>query len=773
MLDGSKKASYPEAAGLTDTASISELVEQVTGFVRRQLPIFLFITACSIGLGLTYLFATPARYTAHAMLLIDSSKVRMLQQQQSALGDVPLDTAQVETQVEVLKSENIGLAVIRDLRLTESPEFSGGGGGLLGAMFSFVSGASGLVEPKSETEQARKALRTFLSSRTISRVGRTYVLDISFTSLDRGSAAAIANGIADAYIVDQLQAKYQTTKRAGAWLQDRIKELRLQATAADRAVLDYKEKNKIVDAGASNSNQSGGRLLLGEQQLAELSTQLSTVKGAKAEAKAKLDRITDVMKQEIPDAGVADALRSEVINRLRNQYLDLAARERIWSTRYGQNHLAAVNLRNQMVELRRSMAEELGRIAESYKSDYEIETTREANLAQNLSRLVTESQSTNRDRLGLRDLESQAQVYHTIYDNFLQRYMEAIQQESFPITEARVISTAAPPLQKSSPISSMVLAIAGALGLILSFGAATLREAVDRVFRSSRQVEEMLQTTCLAVLPALKQLSVSLPGGSSNQSVGADGKTSDRPRKVKATKREFLRYVVEEPLSAFAEALRSVKVAADINRDIKDNRVIGITSTVPKEGKSTVSSNFAQLIAHAGKRAILVDGDLRNPTLTRSLMPDAKVGLLEVISGRVPLASAISIDEQSGLAFLPAVIETRLLHTNEILASDALKRLVETLRKSYDYVIIDLPPVAPVVDVRATTHIVDSYIYVVEWGKTGINLVQHQLASMPEVHSRLLGVVLNKANLKVLERYEYYYGSYYHKKYYSRYGYGS
>jgi succinoglycan biosynthesis transport protein ExoP len=778
MLDGSKKPSHPKPypeAGVSETVSISELVEQITGFIRRQLPIFLFITACSIGLGLTYLFATPARYTAHAMLLIDSSKVRMLQQQQSSLGDVPLDTAQVETQVEVLKSENIGLSVIRDLRLTERSEFSGSSGGLLGAVFGFLSGASGLVEPKSETELARRALRTFLGGRTISRVGRTYVLDISYTSLDRGSAAAIANGIADAYIVDQLEAKYQTTKRAGAWLQDRIKELRLQATAADRAVLDYKEKNKIVDAGASNIGQTGGRLLLGEQQLAELSTQLSAVRGAKAEAKAKLDRITEVMKQEIPDAGVADSLRSEVINRLRNQYLDLSARERIWSTRYGQNHLAAVNLRNQMVELRRSISDELGRIAESYKSDYEIETTREVNLSQNLSRLVSESQSTNRDRLGLRDLESQAQVYHTIYDNFLQRYMEAIQQESFPITEARVISNAAPPLQKSSPVSTLVLAVAGALGLILSFGAATVREAVDRVFRSSRQVEEMLQTTCLAVLPALKQLSIApLSGGASSQDVAIGGrKPGDLPRKGKSTKREFLRYVVEEPLSAFAEALRSVKVAADINRDIKDNRVIGITSTVPKEGKSTVSSNFAQLIAHAGKRAILLDGDLRNPTLTRSLMPEAKIGLLEVMSGKVTLANAITVDDQTGLAFLPAVIQSRLLHTNEILASDALKRLVETLRKSYDYVIIDLPPVAPVVDVRATTNVIDSYIYVVEWGKTGINLVQHQLAGMPEVHSRLLGVILNKANLKVLERYEYYYGSYYHKKYYSRYGYGS
>ena len=122
---------------------------------------------------------------------------------------------------------------------------------------------------------------------------------------------------------------------------------------------------------------------------------------------------------------------------------------------------------------------------------------------------------------------------------------------------------------------------------------------------------------------------------------------------------------------------------------------------------------------------------------------------------------------------LPAFIQTRLLHTNEILASSAFKRLIEQLRQSYDYVIVDLPPIAPVVDVRATINVIDSYVYVVEWGRTRINVIQRQLGSSPEIQSRLLGVVLNKANMKVLERYEYHYGGYYHKKYYARYGYGS
>jgi succinoglycan biosynthesis transport protein ExoP len=116
------------------------------------------------------------------------------------------------------------------------------------------------------------------------------------------------------------------------------------------------------------------------------------------------------------------------------------------------------------------------------------------------------------------------------------------------------------------------------------------------------------------------------------------------------------------------------------------------------------------------------------------------------------------------------VIESRLAHTNEILASEAFKLLLDRLRQAYDYVVVDLSPLAPVVDVRATIGLIDSYIYVVEWGKTQMNVVQHQLAAAPELYDRLLGVVLNKANLKVFERYEYHYGSYYHKTYYGRYG---
>lgn len=745
--------------------SLTELVEKLTGFLRRQYPIIVFVLACALALGATYLFTTPSLYTANAMLVIDTSKTRVLQQQQATIGELPLDTAQVETQVELLKSEGIGLSVVRDLKLTEDPEFVTPQAGFVGSLWNLISQPflSDVAAPQpmaSEHQLTRLALGYVQGQRQAKRVARTYVIDISFTSLDRGKAAAVANGIAEAYILDQLESKYQAQRRASKWLQERIAELRLQALAADRAVLEFREQKSIIGMGGSDNR------LLSEQQVLDLSTQLGQARASKAEMAARLERIQEVMKQDVPDATVADSLRNEIINRLRGQYLDYDRRHFLWSTRYGETHLAAVNLKTQMAQLRRSMHDELGRIAESYKSDYEIAKAREEEIEKSLSQLISGTQLTNRDRLGLKELESSAKVYHSIHDNFLQRYMEMTQQLSFPITEARVISAASPPGGASSPQKFRVLAIAGVLGLMVGVGLAALRETMDRVFRTSRQVETILKTNCLAVIPVVKKVA----GAQRKRSTAstASGKASRRLDEHIAS---IYRHVIQEPLSSFAEGFRAIKVAADISSAIKENKVIGMTSSLPHEGKSTAAVNLAELIAHGGNKVILVDADLRNPTLSRNLVSKPEVGLLEVIGRKVTLDNAVYIDEQTGLVFLPAVIESHLAHSSEILASEAFKQLIDGLRKSYDYVIVDLPPLAPVVDVRATTRVLDSYVYVVEWGQTRINMVQRQLGAAPEVFERLLGVVLNKANMKVLDRYENYHGRYYYKRYYARYGY--
>jgi succinoglycan biosynthesis transport protein ExoP len=341
--------------------------------------------------------------------------------------------------------------------------------------------------------------------------------------------------------------------------------------------------------------------------------------------------------------------------------------------------------------------------------------------------------------------------------------MESVQQQSFPITEARVISAATTPLVKSYPKSLIVLAASLVGGLMLAFGAALARELTDKVFRTTGQVEDLLGANCIAILPALGSAAAAPGLGEKMLGGKRAGKSNPQP--------DLLRYVVDNPLSRFSEAVRSVKVAVDLNAIVRENRVLATTSTLPNEGKSTLSTNLAQLMAHGGARVILVDSDLRNPSLSRALVPDAKIGLVDVVAQKARLEDALVIDPETRLSILPAGTTSKLLHTNEILASKAMHALVTELRSKFDYVVLDMPPMAPVVDVRVTSSFVDSYVFVVEWGRTKIDVIRHNLRNAPEIQDKLLGVVLNKADTKALARYESYHGRYYYQKYYARYGY--
>jgi succinoglycan biosynthesis transport protein ExoP len=695
------------------------------------------------------------------------------------LGDIPIDSSSVDSQAEILRSDNVGLSVLKNLHLTEDPEFVNSGGGLIGAILGFLANPFGPAETTvaSETDLTRRALGVYKSGLTVKRIGLTYVIDIAFQSLNPERSATIANAVADAYIVDQLEAKYTATRRAGVWLQDRIRELRDQASTAQRAVVDFKTKNNIVE--------SGGRLM-DEQQVAELNSQLVIVQGLTGQAKARLDRIETVIRADTPDATVnstvADSLNNSVITKLRSQYLELANTEAIFSARYGRNHLAPVNLRNQMREIRNSILDELRRIAESYKSDYQIALQREESTRKKLQQAVAQSHTANKAQVTLRELESASQTYKALYDNFLQRYMESVQQQSFPITDARVISAAVRPYGKSSPRTLLILALSTVGGVILGIGIGTLRELSDRVYRTSAQIESQLGTDCIALVPlmtgettskkrkqkgpGLKNLVISVVGA-----LGLSQKSKPDESRIIVRNRSVLWTVVHSPFSHFTESIRAIKLAADLNGVVKSNKAVGFTSSLPNEGKSTIAAALAQIMSQSGRSTILVDFDIRNPSLSRQLTPKAKAGILEVIAGDLTLEDVVWKDPQINMTFLPVVSRSRVAHSSDIISSDATKKLFDQLRRDYEYIVLDLPPVAPIVDVRATTHLVDSYVYVVEWGRTKISVVEHALGVAQGVFENLLGVVLNKTDMNVLARYESNRESYYYNKNYARYGY--
>ncbi len=345
----------------------SETFQSVLDFIRRQYRIIALAAAVAIALGLIYLATARPSYTATATMLIDTKKIQLFQQQ-SMFNDIPIDSGSVESQVEILKSETIALAVIKKLHLTDDPEFVGPSGGLVGTLLGAVTGLFvSDRQPNSEFALTREAVNAFESRLSVRRVGLTYVILVAFQSFSPDRAAQIANEVADAYINDQLEAKYESARRAGTWLQARLRELREQASTAERLVVAFKNKNEMVDAGGRTIN---------EQQLAELNSELVLARSRTAEARSRLDRVQLVLQSDSPEASVtatvADTLKSEVISKLRSQYLELTRREADWAARYGANHLAVVNVRNQMREMQNSIRNELQRIAETYKSDFEI-----------------------------------------------------------------------------------------------------------------------------------------------------------------------------------------------------------------------------------------------------------------------------------------------------------------------------------------------------------------------------------------------------------------
>jgi succinoglycan biosynthesis transport protein ExoP len=343
-----------------------------------------------------------------------------------------------------------------------------------------------------------------------------------------------------------------------------------------------------------------------------------------------------------------------------------------------------------------------------------------------------------------------------LYEAFLQRVTEFTNQQSFPMNEARIVSEASPTLVKNDPKPILVLGAACLLGLIGGLALAFVREYLDRSFRSSEQVEKELGTECLGVLPTIGPAQDRLPKRH------RDAESGDRLITTFARK---YRLVVREPFSHFAETIRSLKVAADIAGLHRPNKVIGVTSARPTEGKTLLAANLSEMMALSGCKVLLIDCDLRNVGLTAQFAPTAKAGVTAVIAGQAAVKDVMWRDPTTNLSFLPAVKAVvnrdptagRVLSPAALcqltqLTSVGLKTLLQSIQDPYDYVILDLASLTPMADVRAISHLIDSFILVIELGRTSQEAVIEALDSVPPMSEKLLGVVLNQHQRSHLKR---------------------
>ena len=711
----------------------------------KQWPLIVGSIVIMLVIGGIYVSTATRYYSASVFILVDTSKNSLMNKQDMAV-DRTLDPGLVDSQVEILKSDSVTFTVVRNLGLIDNADFTAGDGGLISTVVGFIGSLGRSEGPPSREEVERAAADKLVDNMKVKRIGQTYVIEVDYSSRNAALAAQIANGISDAYTVSELEARYQSSRRAGQWLQDRIKELREQASAADLAVQKFKAENNIVDTA---------RGLMSEQQLADANSQLVTAHATTAEAKARLDRILEVRNGDIVNATVADALKSEIIMRLRAQYLDLAAKKADLSSRYGKDHGAVVNLQNQMNEISRAAHEELGRVAEGSQSDYKIALAREEALRASMKTLVAQAGDTNKAQVALRNLESSAQTFRNLYDSFLQKFEEATHIESFPVSNARIITPASVPSKPSSPKIMLILAACIVLGGMIGAALALFREVFGNVFRSADDIRDYAGVECLGIMPRLSRQAKTTKAFWRSEA-DADVLGGSTP---------IVRHSVLAPFSRFTETVRNIKVSVDIARGPTGCSITGIISSVPSEGKTTLAANLALLTAQMGHRTLLIDGDMHNPSSTRVLRPDAKLGLIDVLGGRCSVADALKRDVITGLEFLPTVLTTRHSNTVALMTSQTMADLLMRAKGTYEYIFIDLPPIVPVVDVKASSYLFDNFIFVVEWGRTSRDVVREAMITAEQIRNRVVGAVLSKADPSELKRAESYrgssYGSYY------------
>ena len=657
----------PEAFA-ADEVSAADAFARAIGVVRRQIWIVILFAILGAGLSTIFLLKAVPDFTATATLLIDTRKIEV-SQQPSVSADMPIQAfGAMESQVEILKSDEIALAVIEKLGLWKDPKFMGTGKpGLVGELIG------GLFPAEQEETDARRvalALAIFKKNLTASRIGNTYAIEIEFEAKDAGLASQVANAVAEAYIEQQLTSEHNAARQASDWLENRIQQVRGQSDAAQRAVVEFKKQHDIVETDKGQ--------LINNQRLSELNAQLNAAHQRTIDTKAKFDQLDAIAGAHAPDAianaPIGDGPDNAIINTLRTQYSVLSSKEAELSTKYGQNNPAIVSIRNQKAQIRSEMLAEFRRLTESHKSDYDAAVLREAAIKKEYTAAVAQSQVDSQALVQLRQAEASARAYQDLYDALLTRYNASLQELTVPVSEASIISRAAPTIARSYKKTYVVAALILIGGLALGSGIALLRELLaGRAFLTSKSVQSRLHIACIGVLPKVEDPKKKLWQPKQAPS-GAGGRNVVRgDKRISWT-------VVDYPLSRFSESVRSIKLAIDLDSRHGSGKIIGFTSAIPDEGKSTVALAVGQLIARNRARVIVVDCDLRNPSLTRAITPDATSGIVELSFREVSFDEVIWKDPSTRMEFMPAVPHPGPPNSSTILASVEMKRVFDELR---------------------------------------------------------------------------------------------
>jgi len=702
-------------------------LQEMLRVIRLRRRIILGATAVVVAVVTVVVLQITPRYSATAVVMLDQRK-HNLEETNAVLSDLPTDTAAVQNQVQILTSLELANKVVTRLKLDQDPEFNPKGGGLRALIAQF--NPLKLLPSDTKTQQEAQGIdphrsaivHAILGHLSVSPIGLSTAINVTFESENPEKAAQIANAIANAYVDDQLEAKFEATQKATQWLTQRIGELSQQAQAADTAVQQYKVEHNITTTAEGVS--------VVDQQIANINQQLVTAKADLAEKEANYERLAALARIGNA-ANAAPVLSSMVVQNLRTQETVVTNELANMSTKYGPRHPKMLDLQAQKANLDARIADEVQRIVGGAKNDADVARSHVASLEQSLKQAEAQGAGQNQAQVQLSALQSAATSARAMYEAMLGRLNQTQGQQGIQTPDARVISRAERPGGPTFPNKPLAIGLSFPTGIMLGLLLAFLIERLDNGFRTAAEVERYLGVPVLSTIPEVETMAW-----------------------TKATD-----LVVDKPMSSFAEAIRGLQLGLSVSNVDKPPQVVVVTSSVPSEGKTTLVISLARMAARSGLTTIIIDADLRRRSVAKMLhQKKLKSGLLEVLTDKVQLDKCLIKDSRSNAWVLPCVQTPA--SPADVLGSEAMHKLVSNLRQVFDLVLIDSAPLLPVNDTKVVSRLADAVLLVVRWQQTPRDAVANTLRSLLDVRARVAGVALARADYERFRYYSYGYQNY-------------
>ena len=702
------------------------------------------VLAIAVGV-LATLVANSLRptYRSTATMLIESNKPKLVSIEEVYSQLSSSSAAFYQTQAEILKSRELAGRLVKIMNLAEHPALDPR---KRPPAFWQEWMPQGWFDQAAKTPPSAAAIETsvigtVMGALTVVPVRNSQLIRISFDSYDGELAAAVPNALAELYIDSDLEARLKMTQKATSWLTGQSADLRKKLLEAEQALQQFREREKIIDT--KGLSQSGAT-----NQLQALQGSLNEARNKRAEAENMYTQVQAAVRGKSQESleSLPAIQKNPIVLQSKAQEAEAEKRFSEASRRYGAEHPRLIAAESDLKTARDNLRRQIAAVAQSVTREFEVAKANEAATERNFTAARADIQNLNRKEFQLASLEREVATSRQFYDMFVQRFKETNISGEMQSAIARVIDPAIAG-GASGPNRERIVVIAVLIALLTGAGLALLIERLNNTFKTTHDVEAKLGVPMLGVVQITKV----------------------------ARGRQLERVFLEEPQSAFAESIRTIRSGVMLSSLDSPKKIIVITSSIPEEGKTTVAINLAFALGQV-KKTLLIDADMRRPRIGKVLGGKSNallVGLSQLVAGEAPLEQCIYPVKDTNLHVLPAgrVPPNPL----ELLASNRFTEVLAKLGEIFDVILIDSPPTQLVSDALVLSNLATEVVYVVKADDTPYPLARVGIKRLRRVNAPIVGVVLNQLDMEKADRYygEYSgYGRRYYGKYGKKYGYG-